>query len=473
MNNLYLNSYQLYVLHLFNLEDNDIYSISYNSIKDKNGTALIDITLVNHPIPCPNCGFDSPSIKEYVKKGITHSALSDRNCKIIYHARRYKCPVCGRTYYEKNPFVFNSQKISIKTIFNILEDLKDFNETFTSVAKRHNVSPTSTASIFDAHVDIPRKPLPTHICVDEVFAFKSKESKYVCVILDYKTHEVIDVLPSRHLRYLSDYFYKIPLEERENVEFISYDMWSPYKRIGKTFFPKSLGVVDHYHVIQDLHRRLDKIRINVMKSFRKGTDGYYLLKKFNWMIFKNNDSDLFDPNAKRKLNHQFKTELNYHDIYLKLRDVHPRLAAVWALRDDVVDFYENCTYENAMENLLVIIKKFHECDIEEMRQFGDTLFKWRKEIVNSFIVVAHSYKVDKETGEIIYSAKKMNNGIIENRNKIIKCVKNNANGYTNWKRFRNRLLYVLNKDATFSLNPRPKEKKQDEKKEGGENNASV
>ena len=67
----------------------------------------------------------------------------------------------------------------------------------------------------------------------------------------------------------------------------------------------------------------------------------------------------------------------------------------------------------------------------------------------------------------------MNNGIIENRNKIIKCVKNNANGYTNWKRFRNRLLYVLNKDATFSLNPKPKEKKQNEKKEGGENNASV
>ena len=47
----------------------------------------------------------------------------------------------------------------------------------------------------------------------------------------------------------------------------------------------------------------------------------------------------------------------------------------------------------------------------------------------------------------------MNNGIIENRNKVIKCIKHNANGYSNWKRFRNRLMYVLDKDATYRLTP--------------------
>ncbi len=42
----------------------------------------------------------------------------------------------------------------------------------------------------------------------------------------------------------------------------------------------------------------------------------------------------------------------------------------------------------------------------------------------------------------------------ENRNKIIKCIKNNANGYTNWLRFRNRVMYVLDPNATFSLEPK-------------------
>ena len=171
--NIYLNSQQLYVLQLFNLEDKDVLSLSYNAINE-NDIVHIRLKLVNHPIPCPKCGYEKPNIKEYVEKHITHSALSDRSCKLIYQARRYICPVCGRTFYEKNPFVFNRQKISTLTVFNILEDLKDFNETFASVARRHDISPTSAASIFDAHVDIARRTLPAYICIDEVYAFKSK-----------------------------------------------------------------------------------------------------------------------------------------------------------------------------------------------------------------------------------------------------------------------------------------------------------
>lgn len=52
--------------------------------------------------------------------------------------------------------------------------------------------------------------------------------------------------------------------------------------------------------------------------------------------------------------------------------------------------------------------------------------------------------------------KKVNNAIIENRNKIIKCIKNNTNGYTNWSRLCNRVMYVLDPNATFSLEPREK-----------------
>ena len=59
-------------------------------------------------------------------------------------------------------------------------------------------------------------------------------------------------------------------------------------------------------------------------------------------------------------------------------------------------------------------------------------------------------------GQVVVCNKKVNNAIIENRNKIIKCIKNNANGYTNWLRFRNRVMYVLDPNATFSLEPREK-----------------
>ena len=49
--------------------------------------------------------------------------------------------------------------------------------------------------------------------------------------------------------------------------------------------------------------------------------------------------------------------------------------------------------------------------------------------------------------------KKVNNAIIENRNKIIKCIKNNANGYTNWLRFHNRLILNICTRSKCNIQP--------------------
>ena len=89
---------------------------------------------------------------------------------------------------------------------------------------------------------------------------------------------------------------------------------------------------------------------------------------------------------------------------------------------------------------------------------GVALSAWntQQEIINSFTIVGAEYKVEADKGQVVVCNKKVNNAIIENRNKIIKCIKNNANGYTNWLRFRNRVMYVLDPNATFSLEPKEK-----------------
>ena len=74
-------------------------------------------------------------------------------------------------------------------------------------------------------------------------------------------------------------------------------------------------------------------------------------------------------------------------------------------------------------------------------------------IINSFIVVKQRHTVDKDTGQVVVSDIKLNNGLMENRNSIIKTIKKAANGYTNWERFRSRCLYVLRKSSNPMLNP--------------------
>lgn len=53
----------------------------------------------------------------------------------------------------------------------------------------------------------------------------------------------------------------------------------------------------------------------------------------------------------------------------------------------------------------------------------------------------------------------MNTAIVENRNKSIKLIKHASNGYLNWERFRNKILFSLNSDTTYYLNIIKKEDK--------------
>ena len=74
----------------------------------------------------------------------------------------------------------------------------------------------------------------------------------------------------------------------------------------------------------------------------------------------------------------------------------------------------------------------------QLQEYSKTLIEWKQEIINSFIKVPTINK-------------KMNNAMIENRNKSIKLLKHSSNGYTNWDRFRNRVLFCLNEDSTFKI----------------------
>ena len=79
-----------------------------------------------------------------------------------------------------------------------------------------------------------------------------------------------------------------------------------------------------------------------------------------------------------------------------------------------------------------------DSQIKEMMDFGNTLVKWKYEIVNSFVPA---------------NGRRISNGLIENRNKSIKLLKHSSNGYLNWHRFKTRIMYSLNKDSTYHLYP--------------------
>lgn len=457
---------QYSILALFNLDEEKVELFEYQKIKDNAGL-FIRLRRMNEP--CPRCGCGTPEIKEYRVKQIKHSILTDRECILYYQARRYICPVCLKTYYEPNPFVFKSQKISALTVKNILMDLKEPVETFTTVANRYGISPTSAASIFDSHVDMKPYSLSERINLDECYAFSGKDGKYVLMILDDKTGSPIDILPSRRKDYLLNYFLKIPEEERNKVKFVCTDMYDVYRQVIRIVFKASLHVCDHYHVSQELHRKLDRVRIRVMnryaerdriakneKRMRKGesSDEYYLLKHFNWLLYISDDNDqIFSTDREKKYNTHFNKKLNYAQLLDLILVIDPELTEAYNLKTKFNDFYSSNTYESASDALRELITAFRTSSVPEMKEFSRTLANWFNEIINSFFIVENEYVVHKDSGAVTVLPKHMNNATIERKNGILKLIKKAGCGYHNWDRFRNRSLYCLRKEASFSLEP--------------------
>lgn len=156
----------------------------------------------------------------------------------------------------------------------------------------------------------------------------------------------------------------------------------------------------------------------------------YLISKFRYIF--NHGIDL---DNKAKYNKRFKRYMNYRDIVEILFMRFPDLEKAYNLKEKYISFNENIK-GNKEEELADLIHEFGESNIKEYDEFYNLLINWKCEIVNSFI---------------IYNNRRINNSFIESRNAEIEKLMYMANGFKNFSRTRNRILYCLNKKDNYSI----------------------
>lgn len=414
---------------LLNIPQEDI--LSSSSYRDEDGTLVINVTLVPKQLPCPACSCCTSHVKDYKIKSIKHSALNHNPCIIHYRARRYVCTVCGKTFFESNPFTPVGNIVSNLTLLNVLKELKESNSTFASVARHNYISPTKVQEIFDLYVRIKRKSFPEIICIDEVYAMKDNHSKYVCLLLDFKTHELIDMLPERKKYSLLSYFEKIPVSEKSNVRYFIMDMYAVYRDVVHFRFPRANIAVDSFHVVKNINDALNAVRIRIMKGYDSKSIEYYLLKNFNWFLLEKEVRE-----GKRKYNKRLNQYINYPQLLDRVLSISSELREAYHIKDLYLIFNTCSDFANAEKDFNDVMISIRRTHIQEMVDIYKMLNNWKDEIINSFIIV---------------NGRRLSNGIMESRNSIVKLIKKTGNGYVNFARFRNRCMYCMNKDALPSL----------------------
>lgn len=427
-------------IKLLLLEGIDV-DLDKSYVNNVNNVLECSIIINDHHPCCEMCGSINAIAHGYSIKKITHSISTNQPCIIKYKARRYLCKDCGKTFFEKNPFCQDNDKVSVYTELKALDKLRSHTSTFATVARDLNLSTNSVINIFDKYVMAPRLQFSEVICIDEIYTNKLTHKKYSCVIANFFTKQLIDVLPSRHKLDLLNYFGRLTNEECKNVKFVVCDMWESYKEAAHIAFPYAKVAVDSFHVIQHLNTAVDLIRLKVMRKYYKAHNKlehadmyYYMLKKFHYFFTRNFDNIYDGLIEVRKM----KTKWDKYTIRRYLLSIDDDLKYAFLLKENYQYFNYSAKYEDCDEELDDFINQFQTSHLGELREFGNLLKHWRAEIKNSFI------RIDK---------RRLSNGVMENINSRLKCIIKNANGYRNFERFRKRCMFAINKDAPI-INPK-------------------
>lgn len=331
-----------------------------------------------------------------------------------------------------------NERLSHETKLNVLQDLKRPDNTYTYVSIKNNISPTEVQKIFDRYVNIRRHPLPETLSIDEHYHPGSDyDSLYMCVLMDFETGEIVDILPDRKKDYITSYLMNIRNEtydekshtsELNNVKYVSMDLNDIYRLVFSIYCPKALLCADPFHVLKNLTKFFNDVRLRCRRNSDDETL-VYLLTKFDFIF---NHNQFLDNEG--KYNKRLGRYINYRGIRDYLFEAFPVLKKAYELKEKYIDFNSSADLSNAREGLEEMIGLFGKCEIKEYAAFHNLLINWKKEIINSFTIV---------------NGKRINNSYIESRNAIIEKLLYNANGMTNFRRTRNRIMYCINKTDNY------------------------
>ncbi len=102
-------------------------------------------------------------------------------------------------------------------------------------------------------------------------------------------------MPNRKKEYLLNYFQKIPLEERKKVKYACSDMYEVYRDVVHKVFPEAKHLLDYFHLSQDFHKKMNEVRIKVMKGYKDN-------KASMNIIFSKNSTGCYSKIQKMKIN---------------------------------------------------------------------------------------------------------------------------------------------------------------------------
>lgn len=221
---------------------------------------MFKVEATKPPERCPECGFDKLYKHSSRKQLIMDLPIRLKRVGLQVNRRRYKCRRCGSTFWERLISIDEKRSMTKRLLESIEE--QSMSKTFVEVAESVGVDEKTVRNVFQDHVAFKEREYqfetPKWLGIDEIHIIR--KPRLVLTNVERKT--IFDIRSNRNkvtvIQRLSE------IGDRHYIEFITMDMWKPYKDAVNTVLPHAKVVIDKFHVVRMANQALD----NVRKSLR-------------------------------------------------------------------------------------------------------------------------------------------------------------------------------------------------------------
>jgi transposase len=316
---------------------------------------------------CAQCGTKTTKRYDHSIRELRDLSLSGKAVYLYVPQWRIVCPTCKGVASERLDLCDPDQVMTRRYeryIAALCEQM-----SLQAVAKQEGLSWSTVKRIDRKYLELRNEARQfgevRKLCIDEV-AYR-KGHRYLTVVSDYETRNVIWVGKGRDKAAVAAFFAALGLEKTARIECAAMDMSKIYIAAVAEAAPQAFIVYDRFHIMKYVNAAVDQVRRDEQKAADQA--GQELLKNKRYVLL-----------------HREKNLTEKQQVSLQeLCSLNQNIAISHLLKEDFCQLFE-C--QDTVEAAYFLDGWLHRAQDSKLEPFGklcEQLDRWREGLLNYFV----------------------------------------------------------------------------------------
>ena len=357
---------------------------------------------------CPQCGFKCRRVHDRRVKRVRDRPVSGRETVLLWRRRRWRCDNCGERHLECHREFEGS--LTRRLARRLVADVAVM--PISAAARRAGVGwhlVNNLVRAWAARVGDQRRRRRCRVLLVDETSMRRRH-RYVTVIVNGDSGELLDMVPHRSAEALSRFFAAQGHRWCAGVRVVVTDGSKAYKTAIDRHLSHATHVLDRFHVIGWFAAGLTAARRDIQRRQPAG-----VTPTFDPAVFRARFLLLRRPD---RLNDTQRAQLD------AIFESHPRLRAAWVALGELHGLYLAEDNAGALEALDRFTDLYATGELPEFYNIVNTLLAHMPQIL------------------AYHAAERPSNGRIEGTNNLLQVLRRSAHGFTNPDNFAARGLLV-------------------------------